>query len=242
VLIGASGYGEPADRYALLFQVGKHAAPELSPVGPGEHPWPPYQDPVGLADLIGECERAGLLVVDPAGPAGEHDAPTGPHIQPDAVVVQVFVARPDASELHRSLAVDRRGGETLAAHRHAAEYWLWRVAALQQDQEADVHDLLEARHHLLAADDPRQAEAVTQGVCAQLAASGSLEQEASLIRDTLRWLGEQSPRRAGWLDELASIGRRLGWSSLGLIAEQAEPAAAPGPPRDAAQQAAAGRP
>jgi len=46
MLIGASGYGSPPIATRCFFQVGKHAAPELSPVGPGEHPWPPYQDPV----------------------------------------------------------------------------------------------------------------------------------------------------------------------------------------------------
>ena len=47
----------------------------------------------------------------------------------------------------------REPGQQLArAHRQAAAYWQWRVRAWPQDRAADVHDLLEARHHLLAGD------------------------------------------------------------------------------------------
>jgi hypothetical protein len=161
---------------------------------------PPYQPPAELDVLIETCAEARLLTVRPLGAGARQGGDQ----------LSVFVARPAAVELQRRLAAYRRGAEITAAHRHAAEYWLWRVGAYQQDRRADVHDLLEARHHLLAADDAAQAEAVTQSICAQLHASGALDQEASLIRDTLVWLPHQAPRRASWLYQLGKIAQLQG--------------------------------
>ena len=62
--------------------------------------------------------------------------------------------------MHRWTATELAGraarepGPRLAgAHRQAAAYWQWRVRVWPQDKAADVHDLLEARHHLLQAGD-----------------------------------------------------------------------------------------
>ena len=67
--------------------------------------------------------------------------------------------------MHRWTATELAGraarepGQRLAgAHRQAAAYWRWRVRVWPQDQAADVHDLLEARHHLLQAGDIEDAE------------------------------------------------------------------------------------
>ena len=160
-----------------------------------------------------ECATAGLLTVEPLPAAGQ----PAPASQP----VAVFVAQTAAIELQSYLAKKRRGMELTAAHRRAADYWLSRVASLQQDRKADVHDLLEARHHLLAADDARQAEAVTQGICDQLHAAGEFDSEAGLIRDTLIWLPYESPRRAAWVHALGKAAQMQGDNSAARLYRQA---------------------
>jgi hypothetical protein len=62
----------------------------------------------------------------------------------------VFVHRWTASELHRRLAEARYDQEVADAHRRAAEYWRWRIAAAPYDS----HAVQEARYHLLQAGDP----------------------------------------------------------------------------------------
>ena len=201
LLIGASVYREPADRNALLFQVGQHdwtAARAPDRQGPA----PPYQEPADLGDMIAACEAAGLLTVsfvapsDPAdrlGPGGRSDLST------------VFVDRWTASELHRILEGANRGHELAAAHLRAAEYWRWRSVAWPQKRRADLHDLLEARHHLLKAGETEQACELTEAVCSQLHAWGDLGREAALISDTLTWLPARSARSAAWIHELGKI-------------------------------------
>jgi tetratricopeptide (TPR) repeat protein len=201
LLIGASVYREPADRNALLFQVGQHdwtAARAPDRQGPA----PPYQGPADLGDMIAACEAAGLLTVsfvapsDPAdrlGPGGRPDLPT------------VFVDRWTASELHRILEGANRGHDLAAAHLRAAEYWRWRSVAWPQERRADLHDLLEARHHLLKAGETEQACELTEAVCSQLHAWGDLGREAALISDTLTWLPARSARSAAWIRELGKI-------------------------------------
>ncbi len=90
-----------------------------------------------LTGLVAECAAAGLLTVDYSG-----DPPS------------VFVHRWTARELHRRLARERRGAEVADAHRRAAEYWRWRIAAWPQHSNA----LHEAGYHLLQAGDPGQRE------------------------------------------------------------------------------------
>src|ERR1700730_6159305 len=206
LLIGASVYREPADRNALLFQVGQHdwtAARAPDRQGPA----PPYQEPADLGDMIAACEAAGLLTVsfvapsDPAdrlgrdrpGPGGGSDLPT------------VFVDRWTATELHRVLESANRGHDLAGAHLRAAEYWQWRSVAWPQGRRADLHDLLEARHHLLKAGETAQACEVREAVCSQLHAWGDLGREAALISDTLTWLPARSARSAAWIHELGKI-------------------------------------
>lgn len=72
-------------------------------------------------------------------------------------------------------------------------------------QSADLHDLIEARYHLLEAGQATQAWRLTELVCSQLHAAGDFGQEAILISDTLVRLPEHSAERAGWIFELGKI-------------------------------------
>ena len=54
------------------------------------------------------------------------------------------------------------------AHRQAAAYWQWRVRVWPQGRAGDVHDLLEARYHLLQASDTDAAGQVTEQAVSQL--------------------------------------------------------------------------
>jgi hypothetical protein len=171
LLIGASAYREPVDRNALLFQVGRNDwAAAWTPDRQG--PVPPYEAPPDLAALVAECAANGLLTL---GGAGTEPA-------------SVFVERPVASELRRLLEAADRAPDLAAAHRRAAGYWRWRAAAWPQERRADLHDLLEARHHLRQAGQTAEACELTEAVCSQLHARGELDREAALIGDTLAWL------------------------------------------------------
>ena len=200
LLIGASVYREPAGRNALLFQIGE-AGPAAAPGPAAGGPAPPYHAPADLAELISACADTGLLLVPriPAGPA-----------PPLEDMPPVFVDRQVAGTLHQDLAAAGRGDEVTGAHQRAAEYWQWQAAAWPQDRQADLHDLLEGRHHLHMAGDNDRAGALTEVVCAQLHAWGELDREAALIRETLAWLPPRSPLRAAWIQEIGKIAQVQG--------------------------------
>jgi tetratricopeptide (TPR) repeat protein len=188
LLIGASVYREPVDRNALLFQVGRHDwAAAWTP--DRQCPVPPYQAPPDLAALIAGCAANGLLTLGGAG------------TEPGSV----FVERPVAGELHGLLETAHRAPDLAAAHRRAAGYWRWRASAWPQERRADLHDLLEARHHLRQAGETAEACELTGAVCSQLHAWGELDREAALIRETLAWLRGGSPQRAALVHELGAI-------------------------------------
>ena len=199
LLIGASVYREPG-RNALLFQIGE-AGPAAAPEPAAGGPAPPYHAPADLAELISACADSGLLLV-PRIPAG--------HAPPPGDMPPVFVDRQVAGTLHQDLAAAGRGDEVTGAHQRAAEYWQWQAAAWPQDRQADLHDLLEGRHHLHMAGDNDQAGALTEVVCAQLHAWGELDREAALIRETLAWLPPRSPLRAAWIQEIGKIAQVQG--------------------------------
>ena len=97
-----------------------------------------------MPEQIAACQAASLLTV-----SGEGEEP------------RFFVHRWTATELAERAA--REPGQRLAeAHRQAAAYWQWRYRVWPQDEAADVHDLLEARHHLLQAGDTEDAGQVTE--------------------------------------------------------------------------------
>ena len=110
-------------------------------------PVPPFTEPPGLAGQLATCQAASLL-----------------HVDQDGQDQRFFVHRWTATELSA-----RPARPPLAhAHRRAAEYWRWRVRVWPQDSAADVHDLLEARHHLLQAGDTEEVGQVTEWACFQL--------------------------------------------------------------------------
>ena len=244
LLIGVSVYREPAGRSALLFQIGQadpgfqigQADPSTAPEPPLHGPAPPWHAPANIAELVSECEDAGLLVVPrvpggrvpggqvpggqvPGGqvPGGQVPGGQVPGGQVPGGQVPargdgppVFVDQRTAGALHRDLTAAGRGDEVTRAHRRAAEYWQWRAAAWPQDRHADLHDLLEGRHHLHEAGDDERAGAVTEVVCAQLHAWGELDHEAALMRETLGWLPPRSPLRAAWIREIGKIAQAHG--------------------------------
>jgi hypothetical protein len=119
LLIGASVYREPADRNALLFQVGQHdwtaaRAPDR------QSPAPPYEEPPDLGDMIAACEAAGLLTVGFVAPRGSADrARPARHAAARSDAPTVFVDRWTASELHRVLEAVNRGHDLAQAHLRA---------------------------------------------------------------------------------------------------------------------------
>jgi tetratricopeptide (TPR) repeat protein len=196
LLIGTSVYREPADRNAVLFQVGlPDWAAARAPDTQG--PTPPHRAPANLTKLTAACVHAGLLGMTSAETA------TGS-------VPTLFVDRWIATELHKFLAAMDRHAELADAHLRAAEYWQWRAAAWPQGRHADIHDLLEARQHLLHAGDIAQVNGLTGVICAQLRAWGDLDHETELIQATLDALPAPSADRARWLLELAAIAQAQG--------------------------------
>ena len=234
LLLGVSVYREAVDRNALLFQAGQadpdaedipdrgsayqqitsilaaagitideffdlasvpadvraQLAPHLADLN--RRPVPPYRAAPGLPEQITACEAASLLTV-----SGEDQEP------------RYFLHRWTATELARRAA--REPSQRLAgAHRQAAAYWQWRDRVWPQDEAADVHDLLEARHHLLETGDTEEAGQVTEGICLQLDTWGAWEQEAALIHDTLARLPSGSPRRAAYIHQLGMLAQARG--------------------------------
>jgi tetratricopeptide (TPR) repeat protein len=57
------------------------------------------------------------------------------------------VHRWTATELHRRETAAGNASTLIQAHRHAADYWQWRVNAWLQPPDRDVDDLREAHHH-----------------------------------------------------------------------------------------------
>ncbi|MEU7614384.1 tetratricopeptide repeat protein [Micromonospora sp. NPDC049204] len=227
LLVGAGVYREPVDRAALLFQVGGDDE------GAGDE-----SERRALAEetgaILGERD-IGTVLADEQLPRPERDRllelleryrrpPRPPittdfdiesmlkvlldtnlvHVEPDSR--DVFVHRWTAAEIERRLPTH----ELADVHRRAARYWLWRVATWPQDKQADVHDLLEARHHLTQAGDFEGAGRATEAICARLDDWGAWDRERDLIQDTLRTLPEDSPRRMAWIHQLGLLAHRRG--------------------------------
>ena len=233
LLLGVSVYREAVDRNALLYQAGQ-ADPDAEQIPDRQAAWqqitgalaaagitvdesldlatpaavrsqlepqlaelnrrpvPPYRAVPGLPEQIAACQAASLLTV-----SGDGEEPW------------FFVHRWTATELATRAA--RQPGRRLAgAHRQAAAYWLWRVKVWPQDKAADVHDLLEARHHLLQAGDIEEAGLVTERICLQLGTWGAWDQEAALIHDMLARLPTGSPRRAAYIHHLGMLAQERG--------------------------------
>ncbi len=221
LLLGASVYREPVDTNALLFQIGdpdeaagytpdpdnvKQYADDVmvaagfdlnQPVNPAEvtpevrakmsahidslsTPRPPRSTSVDIDWLTGLLAKTSLLATNP-------DEAT------------VFVHRWTALELERRYQIRGHHEKVRRAHQQAAEYWQWRFRTWPQDQKNRVHDLLEARHHLLTCGDVEQAGSVTESACSQLQTWGAWDHVTALIHDTLARLAPNSPRRPVWM-------------------------------------------
>ena len=191
-ILAAAGIAvdESFDLASVPGHVQEQLAPHIAELN--RLPVPPLRPDPGLPQQIGACQAAGLLTV---GEAGREP--------------WFFVHRWTATELAARAA--RQIGPRLAgAHRQAAGYWQWRARVWPQDKTADVHDLLEARHHLLHAADTEDAAQVTEAICAQLDTWGASDQEAALIHDTLARLPAESPRQAAWIHQLGILAHNRG--------------------------------
>jgi tetratricopeptide (TPR) repeat protein len=195
LLIALSVFREPADHNAIVFQLGHHDP--IAALAPDRHgPVPPYLAPPGLLWLLAACREARVLTV--TGAASDRHW----HVSPAL-----------ADGLHRRLLAMGQHAELAAAHRRAAEYWQWHAASWPQDRRDDVHDLLEARHHMFSAGETEQASEITRIVCAQLRAWGDFEQTAELVQDTLDALPDGSGAWADWTRALGSVYSEAGQSA-----------------------------
>jgi tetratricopeptide (TPR) repeat protein len=154
-------------------------------------PTPPIRFDGDLDHLIAVLQAASLLTV-------------GPGAQ------RLFVHRWTASELDRRWTAHARHHKLTTAHQHAATYWKWRVETWPQDDQADTHDRLEARHHLITAGDLEPAADITEHVCSWLHQTGAWDHESELIHDTLRWLPVDSPRHPAWIHQLGVLAQGRG--------------------------------
>jgi tetratricopeptide (TPR) repeat protein len=125
-------------------------------------------------------------------------------------VSTIFVHRWTAAEMERIYRISGRGDEVAEAHERGGEYWRWRLLTRSQDQEGELHDLLEARYHYLNAGDIGAALEMTEVACSRLGNRGAVEHEKSLIEDILRYLDLDHPRRAFLLHELGRLAEERG--------------------------------
>jgi tetratricopeptide (TPR) repeat protein len=178
------------DPAAIPAPVRTQLVPHIAEIN--RQPTPPFRPPPGLDEQAAACQAATLLTA-----TGDGEEP------------RFFVHRWTATELAGQ--AEREPSQRLAgAHRQAASYWQWRVRVWPQDPAADVHDLLEARHHLLQAGDTEDAAQITEQAVSQLHTWGAWDQEASLIHDTLARLPADSPRQAAWIHQLGILAQDRG--------------------------------
>ena len=234
LLLGVSVYREPIDQNAVLFQIGQpapdaeyipdrqaayqqitsildaagipvddfldltgvpgHVTAQLAPhiAEMNRMPVPPFRSVPSVQEQIAACQAASLLTV-----SGDREKP------------RFFVHRWTATEL-AGRAADEPSQHLAKTHLRAAGYWRWRVRVWPQDEAADVHDLLEARHHLLQAGDTEGAGQATEQACLQLYTWGAWDQAASLIYDILGRLPADSPRQASSIRTLGIIAQARG--------------------------------
>ncbi|MFG2045715.1 tetratricopeptide repeat protein, partial [Dactylosporangium sp. NPDC048998] len=196
---------ELLDRYGLTIRELSTATSETGPLARADReqlielitasqqpPAPPIRPPNNLEDLLDQLLHGSLIA------RTEHG--------------RVVMHRWTATELHRHWRDDSRQQPSLVdeAHRAAAAYWQWRVDVWPQDRVADIHDLEEARHHLLVAGDIDPANSVTEAICMQLDTWGAWDRETSLIHDTLRWLPSDHVRRPAYYHELGILAQLRG--------------------------------
>jgi tetratricopeptide (TPR) repeat protein len=79
-----------------------------------------------------------------------------------------------------------------------------------QSREADIDQLLEARHHHHAAGDVEEAVEVTGEVCSQLDTWGAYGRVEQLCREVLEWVPERSRHAAVFLHRLGLLAQQRG--------------------------------
>ncbi|MDR7276553.1 tetratricopeptide repeat protein [Catenuloplanes atrovinosus] len=240
LLAAISVYREPVDRNALLFHVGVPDPNPPAGPDPGEavaqirELLARYQFELDdLGDVVGpdspltptDRERLEPLVEEVSRPPeAPFAAPAGldgliRHLSGTGLVAtlddgRIVMHRWTATELHQRwdapTSPHHRPALVASAHREAAAYWRWRVNVWPQDRTADLHDMEEARHHLLANGDSDAAGVITEYICDQLHTSGAWDRETSLIHDTLRRLPPNSPRRPAYFYKLGVLAQARG--------------------------------
>ena len=122
----------------------------------------------------------------------------------------VFVHRWTASELE-DLCKTRGVDEFLSfAHKIAWLYWTTNVLGTQHGIREQIHCLLQAYHHCLAADLMDAAEQAMGSLVGHLNTVGAWDMARRLIEDLLERLGPDAPTRARWLQTLAAFVERQG--------------------------------
>jgi tetratricopeptide (TPR) repeat protein len=201
-----SVYREPVDLNAVLFLDGAGLSIDQIFDLPGfprdlaarlaahiaNLPIPPFHPDPRLQQQIDACEAASLLSVDR-----------------ETSQTRFFVHRWTAAELARR-ASHKPGLQLTEAHRQAAAYWQWREKVWPPEETVGVHDLLEARYHLIQAGDIEGAGHVTEQACTQLHTWGALDQETSLVRDMLARLPAESSRQGAWIHQLGVLAAARG--------------------------------
>src|SRR5262249_29829504 len=153
------------DLHALPARVQAALAPHLAKLA--KLPTPPFRQPTGLPDLIAACRASSLLTVD-----GTSQAP------------RFLVHRWTATQLAQK-ATSGQGPRLGQANQRAASYWRWRVQVRPQNLDEDLHNLLEARHHLLAVGETENAVQLSEDIVQRLRTMGAWDDEESIIHVSL---------------------------------------------------------
>ncbi|MGI5241933.1 tetratricopeptide repeat protein [Dactylosporangium sp. CA-139066] len=153
-------------------------------------PKPPFVEPGHLSCLLGDLAATSLI---------HHDGDQA----------MVFMHRWTATELHRRWEGTRNPGPDESplrqAHRTAAAYWRWRAESRAAGTATALHDLFEARYHLLAAADLEGADSVTGTLVRRLVEIGGWDQATNLIHQTLQWLPAGFPQYPGYIQGLGNL-------------------------------------
>lgn len=171
-----------------------------------------YREPVDrLALAIQFFEQDGSVQLD-VDQVVDQVAATG-LLTVDSRTGTVFVHRWTATELHRYWRGLSRAEELRLAHQGAATHWLWRTDVLSAksypNHVYDIHDLLEARHHHIAAENIDDAGYLTELVTTRLDVTGAWDHAAALLLDSITRL-PGSPLRPTFLNRLGHIAHRRG--------------------------------
>ncbi|HEY0700968.1 MAG TPA: hypothetical protein VGD43_24555, partial [Micromonospora sp.] len=232
LLVGASVYREPVDLDALLFQIGEPEETRwrtagavvdrlLTPRGVDAEQLENLAVTTGQSEQVRQevaefvrryraaKRQPGTTTVDLRPLVGLLAATT--LLSVDEQRSTFFVHRWTAAELERQWTAAGRSGGLRDAHRRAADYWIWRVNARSEDPHADVHDLLEARHHLLTVGDVQEAaELITRLVFMQFWTWGAWDRARSLALETIGSLPAGSSSLAEWSRHLGILSHARG--------------------------------